>query len=708
MKEKLKRRQIKMRNFLVFLIFLSSWAHYGCLGSSDDDKITVKKDTKIVGEKEEEEPKNPEQPKKPQQTESTSLSISTFHITHSSLVDLSDDTDNTGDTGDTDDTDDTGESAGKGINSKTFSLNIVSPLASKWYITHKSTFDPQAQASIDSEGTTWNWLTAQPTSYTLPLNVSDGEVTLVLWVADTQGKILSAKETFTLDTTAPVLDFDADTTTDKPADNAVDSQVSFELTATDLTKVSYSYCLGANCNPIIIIANFPLALNDSQVPFGSNSITIRAIDALGHESEDTYTWTRYRCAPNSPQRLSLRDEVTNTIIGTKSRDCAGTGLTWGSWQVSECIAGYDNTRKSFVCAPTVAGFFSAADQTGKTDCSAGGEEKPADSHWSKKQQGLTQASDCAWDCNAGFYKNVAAPPSDPSAPPIPTCTAVSDGFVATEGSTAQTQCTGNKIPNQDKNACKKCPTGKHANTDNIDCEPNTKNCDSDTIHGQGIHRWSPTPREWKPCKVRSCEGGYYLANPSDTTCTPVPKDFFSLPGDLTKTSCSDHITLPRHGIWVDSGGSGGAAHQRDCVWDCETGYSKDVAQNSCPALPREQFLITNLQDVSDPRGRDKKAIKTRSLSLGITFQNVGKWHVTHDNTFDPNSSANAASEGTNWSWISTKPTTYSLPADLADGEITLYLWTADPRRQCGHHRQTQQLLFAGHHRPRHRCDGQAR
>ena len=59
MKEKLKGRQVKMRNFLVFLIFLSSWAHYGCLGSSDDDKITVKKDTKIVGEKEEEEPKNP-------------------------------------------------------------------------------------------------------------------------------------------------------------------------------------------------------------------------------------------------------------------------------------------------------------------------------------------------------------------------------------------------------------------------------------------------------------------------------------------------------------------------------------------------------------------------------------------------------------------------------------------------------------------------
>ena len=408
-----------------------------------------------------------------------------------------------------------------------------------------------------------------PHSHTLPPNVPDGEVTLVP-LGDQYSKCnhRSARETFTLDTTAPVLDFDADTTTDKPADNAVDSQVSFELTATDLTKVSYSYCLGSGCTPSTAIASFPLTLADSEVPFGRNSITLKATDELGNTAEETYTWNRYRCTPGTVETQPLTDQA-NKNIGTKSRDCAGTGLTWGSWQVSECIAGYDSTQDSTVCSTTMAGFFSSSPQTGRTDCSTGVAQKPTDSHWRKSQRGLTRAEDCAWDCNKGFYKNGNE------------CTAVTDGHVAAEGSTEQTPCQGNQVPGRNKSTCENCPSTKHANPDNSQCVPNTEDCA--ITRGEGRKNWDFTHRRWMDCQITSCEGGYDNVAGSTRACAPTVAGFFSPSPQTGRTDCSSStggVLKPTDSHWRKS--LRGLTRAADCAWDCNNGFYK--SGSSCTAV----------------------------------------------------------------------------------------------------------------------------
>ena len=555
----------------------------------------------------------------------------------------------------------------KATKTKSLSLNITFLNIGKWYVTHDSNFSPQANAATEGTLGGWSWSVTKPTTYNLPNNLPDGEITLYLWTVNTTGDVVATtaktSDPFLLDTTAPVFNI-----IDQPADNAVDASVSFHLTTTDSTQVSYSYCLGSGspCSPFIDINKFPLVLTNSQVPFGSNSITIKATDELNNSSNPySHTWTRYRCTPNAIEKQNLVDGRTN-VIGAKSKTCAGKGLTWGPWQVSECAAGYDSTQDSTVCSATMAGFFSPSPQTGRTDCSTGVAPKPNDSHWKKSQRGLTLAADCTWDCNNGFYKSGSS------------CTAVADGFVAAEGATQSTQCRNNKAPNQDKSACTECPTGKHANSDNSDCELNTKSCNPAVTDGQGSQNWNFTLKTWNDCQIISCTGGYDNADGSTTACALTPKGFYSPVGDASRVSCSSQVTLPSFAEWT---GSGGADEYGDCSWDCSTGYEKNPnqnGQNGCVSTgATETFLVTGLKDVTDSSGNPKKSTDSKSLSIDINSPNVSKWYITHNSNFDPQAQASIDSKGTTWNWLTTKPSSHTLPGSVDDGEITLYLWTVN-------------------------------
>ena len=640
----------KMKKFLLCLLFLSSWVHYGCLGSSSDDKVTVKKDTKTNEEngneekREKKSPKNPAQPAPPEETLAFAF-IGTFQVT-----DLTNITDSHG-------------NAKKGTDDRSLSITITSPNVSKWYITHDSTFDPRTSATAAKEGTDWSWLTTKPTTHTLSADVPDGEVTLYLWVADARGKVKVASQasnSFLLDTYAPRF---LTSNSDMPANRAVDSVVTFSLTVTDLTEVRLSYCFGSGCTPATSFASFPLTLADSEVPFGSNSITLQATDEFNRTHTHTHTWTRYQCSPNDHQTETLTN-INSMAIGKRERVCASTGLNWqGGWHLTECKAGYDNTQDSTICAPTAAGFFSPARQMGRTPCNASVAQKPnTHSHWRKSQKKLTSTSQCAWDCDEAFYKSGN------------TCVAVSPGYVAAEASTQQTPCQGNQVPNGKKSTCVDCGVGTHPSTDHSECENNTRNCVPAIQHGQGRQTWNLDDRQWTVCQITSCDAGYDTVT-SSTACGLTPKGYFSTQASLGRESCADHVTLPSFADWVNVAGLGQSS---ECDWDCQGGYTKNQAQDGCTATSSANtLLVTDLTDATDHRGEAQKATKSRSLSLGITSPNASKWYVTHDSAFDPQDPQTQTGKGTDWSWLTTKPTTHLLPADVPDGEVTLYLWMKD-------------------------------
>ena len=532
-----------MKKFLLCLLFLSSWVLYGCLGSSSDDKVTVKKDTKTNEENGNEEKREKKSPKNP----------------------------------------------------------------------------------------------AQPAP--------------------------------------PVL-----TATDEPANNAIDAQVTFTLTSTDSTQLSFRYCVVASssapCTPSTPIASFPLTLTDLEAPFRSNTMTIQATDGLGHTSTYTHTWTRRQCTPNIKEKETLTEfipEATNNphlpnklfSFGKRRRTCANDGMSWGAWEVTECTGGYDSVEDSSTCAETIAGFFSERGETTRTSCDdggAGGTQKPNHAHWKKDRRKTSTANGCGWDCDEAFYESRG------------TCMAVSPGYVAAEASTEQTQCQGNQVPNGKKSACVDCGVGTHASTDHSECENNTRNCVPAIQHGHGRQTWNSDNRQWTACQITSCDAGYDTVT-SSTACGLTPKGYFSTQASLGRESCADHVTLPSFADWVNVAGLGQSS---ECGWDCQGGYTKNQAQDGCTATSSANtLLVTGLTDATDHHGGAQKATKSRSLSLGITSPNASKWYVTHDNTFDPQDPQTQAGQGTDWSWLTTKPTTHPLSADVPDGEVTLYLWMKD-------------------------------
>ena len=143
-----------------------------------------------------------------------------------------------------------------GTNNRNLTVKITGDNAFHYYLTHVAPaqgsdgFTPtgiSGQGSTET-GTSRVWVTRAhtPTSYTLPDGLGDGEHKLYLWVANVEETVSSTpiiSSPFTLDTTAPVINLG----TTKPANKDKGASASFSvLDTTDITTVSYSYCVGTS------------------------------------------------------------------------------------------------------------------------------------------------------------------------------------------------------------------------------------------------------------------------------------------------------------------------------------------------------------------------------------------------------------------------------------------------------------------------------
>ena len=138
----------------------------------------------------------------------------------------------------------------KGINTGSLTLEITGTNVRHWYVTHDSTFVPSSTSDVEAVGgRSWTSSISPPTSYELP-NL-DGEYTLYLWIADSQGRVklqaATTSETFTLDTQNPTIN------SVTPPSSAVigDLTASFLVSMTEENSglgVTYSYCVGRDCD----------------------------------------------------------------------------------------------------------------------------------------------------------------------------------------------------------------------------------------------------------------------------------------------------------------------------------------------------------------------------------------------------------------------------------------------------------------------------
>ena len=307
----------------------------------------------------------------------------------------------------------------KAINSKTFSLRITGTNIDKWYVTHAGTNTFRPLYSTQTEGGR-SWSTSPPTSYTV---TEDGLYDLHLWVADAGGSVKEfGKEIsgFRVDTTKPTLRF-----TRTPSSTSTDA--TFEIYATDPTRVALSYCMDSLCSntgtgtgtgtstatytPFSskrgLRDNYDIGtLSLPGLSLGQHQITVKGVDELGHTESVNHTWTISAPPQDTPQTPVAAvcpagdKEAEDIEHGTQERICGNDGQ-WEAWGVKTCDAGYDNHVNNNECATTQGGFYSPAGQKDRSSCSP---NKPTYSSWIHTGIGLAIDS-CRWSCNSPYVKD---------------------------------------------------------------------------------------------------------------------------------------------------------------------------------------------------------------------------------------------------------------------------------------------------------------
>ena len=207
----------------------------------------------------------------------------------------------------------------KGLNSRTLSLGMKGANVYGWYVTHNGNFRPTHIS--DTEGVGHNWSSSsKPTIYTVP---ADGEYTLYLWVADVEGSVTQdvtqdppASLSFRVDSTPPVLAFSS-----QPSARGTATTAEFQLSVTDDTDVTLSYCLDRACSAgagvgagvgagadagvgadagagaglggseiFTSVQSQDFSLSLSALSPGEHEITFKAEDELRHSAQISYTW----------------------------------------------------------------------------------------------------------------------------------------------------------------------------------------------------------------------------------------------------------------------------------------------------------------------------------------------------------------------------------------------------------------------------------
>ena len=131
----------------------------------------------------------------------------------------------------------------------------------------------------------------------------------------------------------------------------------------------------------------------------------------------TYTFHNNVCYANA-QDCDVRVDVkgTSTKVGVGRQTYTSNGA-YNTCQVTSCIAGYDSTQgDGTTCAKTETGYFSSANQSGRTACQRDGRtngninpqagQTKLNEHASWQGTGLSSVSQCQWECDSTYRMKV--------------------------------------------------------------------------------------------------------------------------------------------------------------------------------------------------------------------------------------------------------------------------------------------------------------
>ena len=295
---------------------------------------------------------------------------------------------------------------GSGIeatNGNSVSLAITGLGVSKWHVTD------DASETYDDKKDTSSWTGTKPTSYDVQ-NVTEGEVTLYLWVAGLDGKVktgVTSSNEFILDKSGPVISLGS-----KPGLLDGSGTVSFgALSVSDELEsagLGYKYCTatgtsgtlscdlgvdGQNVN----VGNFPLSVATDTV-WNYYYIKFEVKDKLGQGSELSYTWQRTGCTPGDKDRPVIANGIAN------ERTCGSSG-SYPSVTVESCVGGYDDGDGDNDCEETESDYYSLAKDKSRKSCSG----NPGDSEWTGKGHdanlGVSGSNPCTWTCEGGYTED---------------------------------------------------------------------------------------------------------------------------------------------------------------------------------------------------------------------------------------------------------------------------------------------------------------
>ena len=242
----------------------------------------------------------------------------------------------------------------KGSGSRTLVLEIVATGVTHWHVTPDASFTPNS--ITDPASVSWNQ--SDPTGdqdYTLVADsVSEGSVTLYLWIAGGTGTVKQAvteSDPFTLDMTAPTLSSVA-----IPSDTAKlvvgESNAHFNLSVSDADVTKYEYCFGQNCSDFEVIPNVTTSaavrLSFDDLSSGTNYVTFRVSDWVGNVSE---TITETFALGNCTSDLAVTEDGSSDPIfenGLRTRTCNSERTSLGDWTVT-CDENYHVNSDDHTC-----------------------------------------------------------------------------------------------------------------------------------------------------------------------------------------------------------------------------------------------------------------------------------------------------------------------------------------------------------------------
>ena len=236
-------------------------------------------------------------------------------------------------------------SGNKATSSRSLTLSISATDVSKWYVTHDSS------ATYDDKSDISTWSGTKPTGYTLPSSgpgaVSDGDVTLYLWVAGLDGKVKTsrtASATFTFDTTGPVI-----TINNKPSSKDGSASASLSASATDAISrggLDYTYCTTTGVSTSLSCVASSSTSSNTSISISSGAVNnyyyikFKVVDKLGNASTSDYTWQRTGCTPGDKEVPLIANGFANERI------CKLDG-SYPVATVASCVSGYH--EESGVC-----------------------------------------------------------------------------------------------------------------------------------------------------------------------------------------------------------------------------------------------------------------------------------------------------------------------------------------------------------------------